>query len=113
MEQVPISNAYIWALTVFVAFLFIAILISLIIPYKPNNPCTTARRIWFWILAAATPIVGFLINNYIAGGIEVPSQKAAYLLHSGIGAGVAIVLFVLLGFILSKIFRNSKLGTWF
>ena len=74
MEQVPISNAYIWALTIFVAFLLIAILVACIIPYKPNNPGTTARRIWFWILAVATPIVGFII---------------------------------------SKIFRNSKVGTWF
>lgn len=113
MEQVPISNAYIWALSIMVAFLLIAVLVANLILYKPNNPGTTTRRIWFWVLAVLTPIVGFLINSYIASGIEVPTQKTAYLMHSGIGAGVGLVLFILLGFILSKIFSNSKIGTWF
>ena len=36
-----------------------------------------------------------------------------YISALSIGTGVGFVLYILLGFILSKVFRNGKLGHWF
>lgn len=113
MEQVSITSAYMWAIVVMVAFFLLAVLISNLILFKPNNPGTTARRIWFWGLCVATGVVGYLINFIIGRGITVPSIQSDYFMHSGIAAGVGVVVYILIGFMVSKLFPNSKVGTWF
>lgn len=113
MDQVSMSSAYMWAAVTMVVFFLTAVLSANLIIFKPNDPGTTARRIWFWIFFALTLVVSFLINYIISEGIDVPSIKSDYLMHSGIATGVAIVIYVILGFAVSKIFKNSKVGTWF
>lgn len=114
MEQVSIVSAYMWALIIMAVFFLIAVLVSNMIPYKPNDPGTTSRRIWFWVLCVLAVIVGFVINFFaVAGNITVPSLHTKYLLHSSIAAGVALVLYILFGVIVSKLFPKAKVGTWF
>ena len=113
MDQISMTSAYMWAMVTMAIFFLIAVLSANMIIFKPNNPGTTARRIWFWVLFALTGVSGFLINAAISSKVEVPSIKSDYLMHSGIACGVALVLYVLLGFVISKIFKNSKVGTWF
>ena len=38
---------------------------------------------------------------------------AHYTMMAGIATGVCFVVYILLGFILSKIFKNKKIGNWF
>lgn len=113
MDQVSLTSAYMWAIVVLVVFFLVAAFVANMIAYKPNDPGTTARRVWFWILAIGTGVVGFLINYAMASNITVPTIKSDYLMHAGIASGVCLVVFILLGFIVSKIFPSSKLGTWF
>lgn len=113
MEQVSNFTAYMWALVIMVAFFLLAVIISNLILFKPNNPGTTARRIWFWGLCVATGVVGFIINFIIGKGITVPSTQSDYFMHTGIAAGVAVLLYIIVGFGVSKLFPNSKVGTWF
>lgn len=113
MEQVSITSAYMWAFSVMAVFFFLAVIIANQIMYRPNNPGTTARRIWFWALCVATGFVGFFINYYLGSHIEVNSQQSNYYMHSGIAAGISVAVYILVGFIVSKIFPNSKVGTWF
>ena len=113
MEQVSITSAYMWSCVIMVIFLLIAVLIANMILYKPNNTGVTQRRVLFWVLFAATGVVGFLINYIIATGIAIPSVQASYLMHSAIAAGVSVVAYLVIGFVISKIFSNSKVGTWF
>lgn len=112
MEQVSITSAYMWAIVIMVAFFLLAVVIANLILFKPNNPGTTTRRIWFWVFCVATGVVGFIINFIIGKGITVPSIQSDYLMHSGI-AGVCVVGYILIGFVVSKLFPNSKVGTWF
>lgn len=113
MEQVSITSAYMWAIVIMVSFFLLAVIISNLILYKPNNPGTTACRICFWGLCVATGVVGFIINFAIGKGIAVPNIRSDYFMHSGIAAGVCVVVYILIGFVVSKLFPNSKVGMWF
>lgn len=107
------TSAYMWAIVIMIAFFLVAIVIANLIVYKPKNPGTTARKLWFWALCAATGVVAFVVNFIIGNGISVPSLQSSYHLHSAIAAGIAVLLYILIGFVASKIFANSKIGTWF
>lgn len=114
MEQVSVTSVYMWALVVMVVFFLLAVLIANMIPFKHNDPGTTKRRVWFWILFAATLIVSFVITwVVVAGGIQVPTIKANFEMHACIASGSVALLYVVLGFLMSKIFSSSKIGTWF
>ena len=113
MDQVSVTTAYMWALIVMVVCFLIATVIANMILFKPNDPGTTARRIWFWVLCVASAIVGFIINYFIGSGITVPSVQSSFYMHAGIAAGVSMIVYIVLGFVISKLFPNSKVGTWF
>jgi|O1111metagenome_2_1110795.scaffolds.fasta_scaffold39410_2 sulfoxide reductase heme-binding subunit YedZ len=113
MEQVSITTAYMWAIVIMVVFFLLAVIISNLILFKPNNPGTTTRRIWFWVLCIGAGVVGFLINFLIGNGITVPIIQSRYFMHSCIASAVCVVVYILVGFVVSKIFQNSKVGTWF
>ena len=113
MEQASMTSAYMWSFVVMAAFFLLAVLIANMITFKPGNTGVTQRRVWFWILAIGTGIISFLINYGIGSGITVPNIQSSYFMHSGIASGVSVVIFIVLGFALSKVFSKSKIGTWF
>ncbi|MCM1139105.1 MAG: hypothetical protein NC453_11105 [Muribaculum sp.] len=113
MDQVSMTSAYMWAIVIMVVFFLAAVVIANLIVYKPKNPGTTTRRLWFWVLCAATGVVTFVVNFIIGNSISVPNLQSSYHLHSAIATGVAVLLYILIGFGASKIFANSKVGTWF
>lgn len=113
MNQVSITSAYMWALVSMAICFFIAVIVANAVLYKPGNPGTTTRRIWFWVFCIASGIVGYLINYIIGSNIAVPTIQSNYLMHSGIAAGISVVLYIVVGFLVSKLFPNKKVGTWF
>lgn len=95
-------------------FLLVAALIAQIIKYEgganPTDPMR--RRIWFWIIGVINPAVFY----FLAAFVIAPSNKKALeqwndALPIATIAGFGIYL--ILGFILSKVFKNGKLGNWF
>ena len=106
-------TAYIWSLVVFVIFFLVTIIISNMVPYKPNNTGAGKRRIVFWVFAVLTFAISFLINIAVASNIAVQSIKDEYINNSIIGSGAAIVLFILIGLVISKTCPKTKVGTWF
>ena len=113
MDQVSITSAYMWALISMVVCFLIATFIANLILFKPHNPGTTQRRIWFWVLCVASGVIGFIINFFIGQNINVPSIHSNYIMHAGIATGICVLIYIIVGFIVSKIFPNSKVGTWF
>ena len=109
-------SAYIMAIIIAVVFLLIAALISNSIKFEggtnPGDPAK--RRLTFWIFAILCPVVdliyGFLI---VRPSINVPSLVDKYTTALMISAGVALVIYILLGFIISKVFVHGKIGNWF
>lgn len=109
-------NAYIWAAVVAIVFLLLAVVISMAIKYQlsQNPKDNKKRRTWFWILAVLTPVVTFLYGYLVMrAGIRIPSIRDKFTSALGIATGLGFVLYVGLGFAISKIFKNSKIGHWF
>ena len=109
-------SAYVIAVVIALVFLLIAAVISNSIKFEggshPKDP--GKRKMWFWIFAILTPLVVFLYGFLaVRPDINVPSLREKYTTALGIGTGVAFVLYILLGFILSKMFKHGKLGNWF
>ncbi len=112
-----ISNTYILAIIVAVVFVGISIAVSGMIAFEggrnPRDP--KKRRIWFIILGIIGTILFFCWNYFIV--LEkikpVASFQNQFLKHAGIATGVTLVVYVLLGFVLSKLMRRKKYGTIF
>ena len=106
-------NAYIWAIVITAVLFLVAVVVSNLILFKPNGSDIRSRKVCFWVLCVLTPILSLVVNYIIAQGIKVSANQDAYILHTLISSGVAFVVFLGVGFGLSKIFSRSKIGTWF
>lgn len=106
-------NAYIVTFIVMALLFGGAILSAMLISFKPNNSDHSQRKVWFWVLAIATPVISFLINYFhFYEDISVPTQRDSYLFATCIAAVVALVLFIVIGLIFSKS-THGKLASWF
>ena len=107
-------EAYIGGIVVAVVMLGIAALIAFQIPYEPGkNPRDPRkRRVWMIVLGVITLILLFIIS--ILATNELTGRKADELQQATlIAVGISTVLYFALAFVLSKVFRRTKLGTWF
>lgn len=92
-------------------FLLLALLLSNNVPYMPGGRDKSKRRVQFWIFCALTPLFAFGVNAIITTGIDVPALRTDYLVASGIAAGVALLVFVIIGAVISKS-SSGKLQDW-
>lgn len=109
--------AYIYAAIVAAAMILISALISMAIKFEggsnPKDP--GMRKMWFWVFAIINPIVCYLVGMFLVA----PSANNDQIAHDefmsalAIGTGVGFVLYIIIGFVLSKVFKNGKLGNWF
>lgn len=112
MQTSPIT-AYIVSASVLIVMFIIALVSAQMISFAPDHSDVPRRRVWFWICCLLTPVIAFCVNySLFYEDITVPTAKDAYILASGIGAGVVLVLFILVGLGLSRSSRG-KLASWF
>jgi len=110
-------TSYIIALIVAGAMILIAALISSAIQFKggshPKDP--GQRKTWFWVIAVINPIVFFILGRFVLAPNPEDDQMVfdEYMKVLPIATGVGFVLYIVIGFVLSKIFRHGKLGHWF
>lgn len=117
-----------WAAIVLVALLLITIFSSMSVPFRPSGTDNTTRKILFWIFAVATPICTFVTNLFtchvyseeifgetyiLPKGQSIAEKFTELLTNISIISIVSFVVFIIIGFILSKAFKSSKLGSWF
>jgi len=111
-----ITQNYVIAVVFAIVFLLIAALVSNAIKYeggaKPKDP--VKRRRWFWILCAIAPIV-LLVYNFVVvlPNIQRGPASSKFGAHPFIGLGVCLIVYILVGFIISKAMKHGKLGHWF
>ena len=109
-------SAYIISVIISLIILLVAVIISMSIKFeggtRPKDP--KSRKMWFWILALITPAMIFLMGYFVFLPTE-ENRKVIndYVSALSIGTIAGFFLYVILGFILSKIFTNGKLGHWF
>ena len=110
-----ITSAYIISVVTALVFVLISAIIANAIKFEggsnPKDP--QQRKKWFWILAILTPAVNFLLGYFVFKPDANIMVVKKYTTALAIGTGVSLVLYILLGFILSKVFRNGKIGNWF
>lgn len=110
-------NSYIIAVIAAGLFILIAALVSNAIKFEgganPQDP--KKRKIWFWIFAILTPVVFFLLCAFVLAPKADDDQMVYddYMKALPIAAGVSFVVYVVLGLVLSKMFKTGKLGNWF
>lgn len=132
-ETLDTMSIYLIGVVAALAFLLIAILVANLIKFEPgtNPKDPQKRRIWFWILGVLAVITTFVLLYFVfmpasveelkelgilkrPGDIDAYTDKLnIYNKNFPIATGVSFVLYVVLGFILSKVFKSKKIGNWF
>ncbi|WP_342328103.1 hypothetical protein [Pedobacter sp. FW305-3-2-15-E-R2A2] len=109
------TSAYIVSIVTALIFLLLAAIIANAIKFEggsnPKDP--QSRKTWFWILAILNPAVGFLSGYFVFKPDANMMVVNNYVNALSIGTVIGFVLYLLLGFILSKVFANGKIGHWF
>ncbi len=108
-------TAYVISGITTLVLLLIAALIATAINYERGSRPKDAgkRRTWFWLLAALNPAIIFLLGYYLFKPDANIMIVKRYIHALSIGTAAGFVFYILLGFILSKIFKNGKIGHWF
>jgi len=111
-----IANTYIFAVILGIILLSVAVLIASQIKYQgganPKDPMK--RKVWFWTLAGLTPTAFYLYNMLmVIPNVKKGKALALFYMHSALSPVVALVVFIALGVVLSKIFKTKKIGNWF
>lgn len=110
-------NSYITSIIAAGLFILIAALISNMIQFEggsnPKDP--GKRKMWFWIMAILNPVLFYVLSAFVLAP-NPENNQIEYDDHMAslpIAAGIGFAVYVVLGFVLSKIFKNGKLGNWF
>lgn len=110
-------NTYITSIIFAGFFILVAALISNMIQFEggsnPKDP--GKRKMWFWIIAILNPVLFYLLSAFVLAPNPENDQMVydEYISSLPIAAGIGFVIYILIGFVLSKIFKNGKLGNWF
>ncbi len=110
-------NSYITSIITAGLFILIAAIISNAIKFEGgSNPKDPAKRkMWFWIMAILNPVLFYVLSAFALAPNPENDQMVYddYMSSLPIAAGIGVVVYVILGFVLSKVFKNRKLGNWF
>ena len=99
------------------AMILIAAIISNLIQFEggsnPKDP--SKRKMWFWVIAILNPILFYVLGAFVLAPKAADDQMVFddYMKVLPVAVAVSFVLYIVLGFILSKVFKNGKLGNWF
>lgn len=108
-------SAYITSIGIAFIFLLLATFISTAIKFeggsRPND--AQKRKTWFWVLALLNPVVIYLLGYYVFKPDANIMIVNNYITALGIGTAVGFFVFIIAGFLLSKVFKNGKIGHWF
>lgn len=80
---------------------------------KPKDP--GKRKMIFWVFAVINTAVAFVLLYFVFRPDAMMDIMAHddYMAAFPIALGVGFVLYVLVGFVMSKMFKHGKLGHWF
>ena len=110
-------TSYIISLIVAAAMILLAALISNAVKFEgganPKDP--GKRKMWFWVMAIINPIVYFLLGSLVLAPKADDDQMVYddYMAIVPIATAVGFVVYIIIGFVLSKMFKHGKLGNWF
>lgn len=96
-------------------FLILAAIIAQAIKFEggahPRDP--RKRRLCFWSLMVVSFATFFLYNYFVVAPTVSTNLQARFMTTNVIGSAIVIAIYVVGGFVLSKIFSTGKLANWF
>jgi sulfoxide reductase heme-binding subunit YedZ len=110
-------------ITYFISAIFAAVmiliagLVSSAIKFEggahPKDP--GKRKMWFWVFAILNPVLCYVVARFFLAPDPSISQPEydEFVGALPIATVVGFVLYIVLGFVLSKVFKNGKIGNWF
>lgn len=108
-------QTYIFAAIASLLFLLIAAAIASMIKFeggsKPSDP--GKRRLWFWVLGILSFATFFLYNMFAVAPTIAPNLQSKFMTTNIISSVITLIVYIVLGFTLSKIMRTKKIGNWF
>lgn len=111
-----ISNTYMFSVILAIILIGLAVLFSSLVKYNLANPKSdrTKRKTLFWATGSTVPVIYYLfLRFFVVPKISVGPALDEFLLHSAIAPIVGFATYVVLGVVISKIFRTKKIGNWF
>ena len=110
-------NSYITSIIAAGLFILIAAVISNAIKFEGgSNPKDSGKRkMWFWIMAILNPVMFYVLCAFVLAPNPENDQMVYddYMNSLPIAAAVGFVLYIVIGFVMSKMFKNGKIGHWF
>jgi methionine sulfoxide reductase heme-binding subunit len=107
-------TTYILSIIFAAVVLLLAALISNAIKFEGGaNPKDSGKRkMWFWIFAVLNPIIFYSIAAFV---MPPSNLKALKTWNDSLPIAVAIgfVVYIILGFVMAKMFKHGKIGNWF
>jgi sulfoxide reductase heme-binding subunit YedZ len=110
-------NPYIISVIFAAVFILFAALTAIAIKFEggvtPSDP--RKRKIWFWIFAIINPVIFYFVSAFVLApdAENYPVEHDEFMAALPIAAGVGLVVYIVIGFVLSKLFKNGKIGNWF
>jgi len=109
------ASAYIISIITALIFLLLSAIIANAIKFEggsnPKDP--QARKTWFWVLAILNPAVCFLLGYYVFKPDANIMVLNNYVTALSISTAIGFMLYIIIGFVMSKIFATGKIGHWF
>jgi methionine sulfoxide reductase heme-binding subunit len=110
-------NAYVIAIATVIFVMLIAAFSAHAIQFQGGaNPADKKKRkLWFWILSVLAPILTYVVGAFIIYP-DPEMNPIPYDEHMNalpIASVVAIVLYILIGLVLSKMKVSIKIAHWF
>jgi sulfoxide reductase heme-binding subunit YedZ len=110
-------TTYIFAAVFAGAMILIAALISNMIQFEGgSNPKDSGKRkMWFWIFAVINPILFYLLGALVLAPNSEDDQMVfdEYMKVLPVAVAAGFVIYIIIGFVLAKAFKNGKVGNWF
>jgi len=106
-------NSYIVPLIAAGLMLLIAAVISNAIAFEGGVNPKDPRKLVFWLVALLNPIVAYAASLMLAPDSSQVIAHNDYMSGLPIGTGVGFLVYIIVGFGISKAFRTGKLGNWF
>jgi len=107
-------STYILSIIFAAVILLIAAVISNAIKYQggsnPKDP--GKRKMWFWIFAVLNPAFFYALAAFVMA----PSNRRDLEQWNDslpIATIIGFAVYIVIGFVLAKIFKHGKLGNWF
>lgn len=96
-------------------FLAIAAILSSLIKFEgganPSDP--GKRRMWFWTLLVVCFAAFFLYNRLMVSPKIALSLQTKFMMTNMFASFAAVLVYLVAGFVVSKINATGKLGNWF